>query len=61
MAMQQQTSWRQLNLLGVAQEANQLRQLDPTSRADITALLKRLLNECVGPRALAEEADDEQS
>jgi hypothetical protein len=56
--MQQQTP-RQLSLLEPAQEAVRLRQLDVASRAEIITLLKRLLNECVGPAALIGEAGDE--
>ena len=58
-AMQQKTPWRQLNLLETAQEATQLQQLDPASRAEITALLKQLLNECIAHAVLAEEVEDE--
>jgi hypothetical protein len=57
--MQQKTPWRQLNLLETAQEATQLQQLDPAGRAEITALLKQLLNECIAHAVLAEEVEDE--
>jgi hypothetical protein len=57
--MEQHTRWQQLDLLVLATNAIQRRQLDPMIRSDVTGLLKLLLNECSAANAKAKEADDE--
>ena len=55
--MEQQAAYNQLNLLVLTQDG--LHRLDPTSRAEITKLLKLLLSECVGLAAKGGEAENE--
>jgi hypothetical protein len=51
--------WQQLDLLEIAATAIQRRRLDPAVRAELTGLLKLLINECSVARAKTVEADDE--
>jgi len=57
--VKQQThaQWRQLDLLVLANSERQCQRLDPMVRAEVTGLLKLLLNECSA--ANATEAADE--
>ena len=57
--MEQNAQWRQLDLLVLATSAIQRQRLDPMVRAEVTALLKLLLNEYSAALAKAKEADDE--
>ena len=57
--MEQRTQWRQLDLLELATGAVQRQRLDPIVRAEVTGLLKLLVNECSAARAKAKEAVDE--
>ena len=57
--MKQHAQWRQLDLLKLATTAIQRQRLDPMMRAELTGLLKLLINECSAALAKAKEADDE--
>ncbi len=48
--MKQSTQHRQLDLLALTEDANRVKR-NPTSRAEITNLLRLLLIQCVGPAA----------
>jgi len=54
---QQHAQWRQLDLLVLANNGTQFQRLDPMVRAEVTGLLKLLLDECSA--ANATEAADE--
>jgi hypothetical protein len=54
---QQHAQWRQLDLLVFANSETQCQRLDPMVRAEVTGLLKLLLDECSA--ANATEAADE--
>jgi hypothetical protein len=56
--MEQHARWRQLDLLELAASAIP-RRLDPVIRAELTDLLKLLINECSGAQARPIEAHDE--
>ncbi len=56
---EQNAQWRQLDLLVLATSAIQRQRLDPMVRAEVTALLKLLLNEYCAVLAKAKEAGDE--
>lgn len=55
---QQHAQWRQLDLLAFANSESQCR-LDVMVRAEVTGLLKLLLDECTATLAKAKGADDE--
>ena len=57
--MKRHAQWRQLDLLKLATTAIQRQRLDPMMRAELTGLLKLLINECSAALAKANEADDE--
>jgi len=57
--MKRHAQWRQLDLLKLATTAIQRQRLDPMMRAELTGLLKLLINECSAALAKAKEADDE--
>ena len=57
--MEQRAEWRQLDLLALATSAIQRQRLDPMMRAELTGLLKLLINECSAALAKAKETDDE--
>ena len=57
--MKRHAQWRQLDLLKLATTAIQRERLDPMMRAELTGLLKLLINECSAALAKAKEADDE--
>ena len=57
--MKRHAQWRQLDLLKLATTAIQRQRLDPMMRAELSGLLKLLINECSAARAKAKEADDE--
>jgi hypothetical protein len=57
--MEQNAQWRQLDLLVLATSAIQGQRLDPMIRAEVTALLKLLLNEYSAVLAKAKEAGNE--
>ena len=57
--MKRHAQWRQLDLLKLATTAIQRQRLDPMMRAELTSLLKLLINECSAALAKAKEADDE--
>jgi hypothetical protein len=57
--MEQHAQWRQLDLLVVATSASQRQRLDPMIRAEVTGLLKLLIDECSAALAKAREATDE--
>jgi hypothetical protein len=57
--MKRDTQWRQLDLLNLATTAIQRQRLDPMMRAELTGLLKLLINECSAALAKAKETDDE--
>ena len=57
MKRQQHAQWRQLDLLVLANSETQCRRLDPTVRAEVTGLLKLLLDDCSAGEAT--EAADE--
>jgi hypothetical protein len=57
--MEQHARWQQLDLLVLATNAIQRRQLDPVVRSEVTGLLKLLLNECGAVHAKAKEANDD--
>jgi hypothetical protein len=57
--MEQNTRWRQLDLLELAASAIQRQRLDPVIRAELTGLLKLLINECSAAGAKTIRADDE--
>ncbi|MFZ1894105.1 MAG: hypothetical protein WAU59_08520 [Rhodoplanes sp.] len=54
---QQHAQWRQLDLLVLANNETQFQRLDPMVHAEVTGLLKLLLDECSA--ANATEAADE--
>ena len=54
---QQHAQWRQLDLLVFANSETQCQRLDPMVRAEVTGLLKLLLDECSASEAT--EAADE--
>jgi hypothetical protein len=54
---QQHAQWRQLDLLVFANSETQCQRLDPMVRAEVTGLLKLLLDECSAGEAT--EAADE--
>jgi hypothetical protein len=54
---QQHAQWRQLDLLMFANSEIRCQRLDPMVRAEVTSLLKLLLNECSAVEAT--EAADE--
>jgi hypothetical protein len=56
--MKRHAQWRQLDLLNLT-TAIQRQRLDPMMRAELTGLLKLLINECSAALAKAKEADDE--
>jgi hypothetical protein len=59
--MERRMQWRQLNLLIHGDGgAVQSKRVDALNRAEITSLLKLLLNECVGDAATAIEVANEQ-
>jgi hypothetical protein len=59
--MKRDARWRQLDLLMLCNGAAvQSRRLDPSNRAEITALLKLLIDECVDGRSRMKEVVDEQ-
>lgn len=57
--MEANAQWRQLDLLQPATSAVQQQRLDPMLRAELTGLLKLLINECVAALAQTKEAADE--
>ena len=57
--MKRHAQWRQLDLLKLATTAIQRQRLDPMMRAELTGLLKLLINECSAALAKVKEADDE--
>jgi hypothetical protein len=57
--MEQRAQWRQLDLLELATSAIQRQRLDPMIRAEVTTLLKLLLNEFGAALAKSKEADNE--
>lgn len=57
MKQQQHAQWRQLDLLVLANNETQFQRLDPMVHAEVTGLLKLLLDECSA--ANATEAADE--
>jgi hypothetical protein len=57
--MEGNAQWRQLDLPQPATSAVQKRRLDPMLRAELTGLLKLLINECVAALAQTKEAADE--
>ena len=57
--MEQRAEWRQLDLLVLATCASQHQRLDPIIRAEVTGLLKLLIDECSAALAKAKEATDE--
>ena len=57
--MKRHAQWRQLDLLKLATTAIQRQRLDPMMRAELTGLLKLLINECSPALAKTKEADDE--
>ena len=57
--MKQHAQWRQLDLLKLATAAIQRQRLDPMMRAELSGLLRLLINECSAALAKAKEADDE--
>ena len=57
--MEQHAQWRQLDLLAVATSVSQRQRLDPMIRAEVTGLLKLLIDECSAALAKAREATDE--
>ena len=57
--MEQHAQWRQLDLLELATSAIQRQRLDPMIRAEVTALLKLLLNESGAALAKTKETDNE--
>jgi hypothetical protein len=58
--MERHKLWQQLDLLELTAIAIQRRRLDPAVRAELTSLLKLLINECSVARAKTMEAGDEQ-
>jgi hypothetical protein len=59
MEQQQHAQWRQLDLLVLATSASRRQRLDPMVRAEVTGLLKLLLDECGAALAKTTEAGDE--
>ena len=57
--MKRRAQWRQLDLLKLATTAIQRQRLDPMMRAELSGLLRLLINECSAALAKAKEADDE--
>jgi hypothetical protein len=57
--MKRDIQWRQLDLLKLATTAIQRQRLNPMMRAELTGLLKLLINECSAALAKAKETDDE--
>ena len=57
--MDRHAQWQQLDLPELATSAIQRQRLDPMVRAEVTALLKLLLNEYCAVLAKAKEAGDE--
>jgi hypothetical protein len=57
--MEQPAECRQLDLLVLATSASQHQRLDPMIRAEVTGLLKLLIDECSAALAKAKEATDE--
>ena len=56
---QQHAQARQLDLLGLASRETRYQRLDPVTRAEVTGLLKLLIDECSAALAKAKEATDE--
>jgi hypothetical protein len=56
---QQHARWRQLDLLVLANSESRCQRLEVTVRAEVTGLLKLLLDECSATLAKAKGADDE--
>ncbi len=56
---QQHAQGRQLNLLVLARRNTRYQRLDAVARAEVTGLLKLLLDECSAALAKATEAADE--
>jgi hypothetical protein len=56
---QQHAQARQLDLLVLASKETRYQQLDAVTRAEVTGLLKLLLDECSAALAKATEAADE--
>jgi hypothetical protein len=56
---QQHAQWRQLDLLVFASSETRCQRLDAMVRAEVTGLLKLLLDECGAAVAKAMEATDE--
>jgi hypothetical protein len=59
MEHQQHARWRQLDLLVLATSASRRQRLDPMVRAEVTGLLKLLLDECGAALTKTTEAGDE--
>ena len=57
--MEQHAQWRQLDLLVLATSASQHQRLDPMIRAEVTGLVKLLIDEGSAALAKAKEATDE--
>ena len=57
--MEQPAECRQLDLLVLATSASHYQRLDPMIRAEVTGLLKLLIDECSAALAKAKEATDE--
>jgi len=57
--MEQPAEWRQLDLLVLATSASQHQRLDPMIRAEVTGLLKLLIDECSAALAKVKETTDE--
>jgi hypothetical protein len=57
--MEGNAQWRRLDLLQPATSAVQQQRLDPMLRAELTGLLKLLINQCVAALAQTKEAADE--
>ena len=57
--MEQDSEWRQLDLLVLATSASQRQRLDRMVRAEVTGLLKLLLEEYSAALAKAKEVADE--
>jgi hypothetical protein len=57
--MEGHARWRQLDLLMLDERAHPLQRLEALNRAEITSLLKLLLNECVVGAESMKEPDNE--
>ena len=57
--MKRHSQCRQLDLLKLATTTIQRQRLDPMMRAELSGLLRLLINECSAALAKAKEADDE--